>query len=73
VIWLEHTSLEASKMFTEEEEESFRNLSKTNIYERISRSIAPSHNILRVSYTHKIPWDVFRKVLDAKVNGPCKL
>ncbi|AFM98401.1 minichromosome maintenance protein [Encephalitozoon hellem ATCC 50504] len=42
VIGLEHRSLKASKMFTEEEEESFRSLSKTNIYERISRSIAPS-------------------------------
>ncbi|KMV65930.1 minichromosome maintenance protein [Encephalitozoon cuniculi EcunIII-L] len=42
VVGLEDRSLKTSKMFTEEEEESFKKLSKADIYERISRSIAPS-------------------------------
>ncbi|ADM11634.1 DNA replication licensing factor Mcm5 [Encephalitozoon intestinalis ATCC 50506] len=42
VVGLEHQNLKISRMFTEEEEESFKRLSKTNIYEKISKSIAPS-------------------------------
>ncbi|KAM0671648.1 minichromosome maintenance protein 5 [Ordospora colligata] len=69
VVGLEHEGQKSPRMFSEEEEEMFRNLSKENVYEKISRSIAPSvygHDDVKMALACML-FGGTRRVLEDKV------